>query len=166
MPRAFIGLFAVSLFTDSIDGFLARRLHEESVWGARLDSWGDFAIVSVLPVSALLLWPQMVVRELPFIAVGVVCYFLPTIVGVLKYGRPTSYHTYGAKLSAVAVGLSLLVLFSRISPWPFRLCAPLLVLEALEELAMTCVLKRWHANVPTLWHALKLRRAGEAVADA
>jgi hypothetical protein len=115
--------------------------------------------VITMPLSVLLLWPLIIEREWPWLAVALGAYCLPTLIGALKFGQPPSYHTWGAKLSAVAVGCSLVPLFLDISPWPFRLCIPLLVLEAGEEIAMTLVLPRWQANVPTLWHALRLRAA-------
>jgi hypothetical protein len=34
----------------------------------------------------------------------------------------------------------------------------LLVLEAAEEIAITCVLPAWKNDVPTLWHALRMPR--------
>jgi CDP-diacylglycerol--glycerol-3-phosphate 3-phosphatidyltransferase len=158
-PKAFVVLYALTLASDCADGFLARRLHAESVLGARLDSYGDLAMVVAVPLGALRLWPEILVREAVFIAAGLLSYFVPTLVGVIKYGRPTSYHTWGAKLSAVLVGASLLLLFLDVSPWPFRVCIPFAVLEGLEEITMTVMLRRWHANVPTSWHAWRLRRA-------
>lgn len=155
--HAFIALYAANLVSDCADGFLARRLHKESVLGARLDSYGDLAMVVVVPLGVLKLWPDIVVREAAFIAAGLLSYFVPTAVGVIKYGRPTSYHTWGAKLSAVLVGGSLLLLFLGVSPWPFRVCVSVAVLEGVEEIVMTLLLREWHANVPTSLHAWRLR---------
>ena len=158
MPNAFIVLFAAILVSDSIDGFIARHLHQESEFGAKLDSWGDLSAVLALPVSVLLLWPDIILDEAPFIATAFICYIVPTIVGAIKYGRPPSYHTWGAKATAVLVGISLILLFLRVSHWPFRLCIPIVVLESIEEIVMTVMLREWHANVPSSWHALKIRR--------
>ena len=41
---------------------------------------------------------------------------------------------------------------------PFRLATAVLVLAELEEIAITAALPEWHANVPSLVHALALRR--------
>jgi CDP-diacylglycerol--glycerol-3-phosphate 3-phosphatidyltransferase len=154
----FMVLYAMTLASDCADGFLARRLHQESVLGARLDSYGDLALVIAMPLGVLTLWPDIVVREAGFIVAGLLSYFVPTLLGVIKYGRPTSYHTWGAKLSAVLVGMSLLLLFLGVSPWPFRLSIPFAVLEGVEEVAMTLMLSEWRANVPTSWHAWRLRQ--------
>jgi CDP-diacylglycerol--glycerol-3-phosphate 3-phosphatidyltransferase len=158
LPRTFIVIYGLSLLSDAFDGFIARKLHETTEFGAKLDSWGDCSIILALPVSVLLLWPAIIRREAPFILTAVACYLVPTVVGVVKYRRPTSYHTWGAKCAAVVVGVALLILFAGGSPWPFRLAIPLVVLEAIEEVAMTLMLREWHADVHSVWHAVRLRR--------
>lgn len=163
-PMAFSALYALTLLSDCADGFLARRMHTESVLGARLDSAGDLAMMLAMPVGALWLWPVIVRREAPYIVAGLASYFLPTVFGVIKYGRPTSYHTWGAKLTAVLLGIALLPMLLGVTPWPFRMLIPLAVAEGLEEVAMTAMLREWHANVPSSWHAWRLRqreRSGE-----
>jgi hypothetical protein len=52
------------------------------------------------------------------------------------------------------------VLFAGGPALPFRIAACVLVLAELEEIAITATLREWRANVPTLWHARRLR-AGE-----
>ena len=41
---AFLTLFALGLLSDLLDGACARRLGQESEFGARLDQWADFAL--------------------------------------------------------------------------------------------------------------------------
>ena len=43
--------------------------------------------------------------------------------------------------------------------WPFRIATAAFVCAEAEEIAITLVLPRWHANVRSLTHALVLRRA-------
>jgi CDP-diacylglycerol--glycerol-3-phosphate 3-phosphatidyltransferase len=155
--NAFLWFYASTLLSDALDGFVARRMHACTELGARLDSWGDFAIVLAVPVGGLLLWPEIIGRESVFIVIVLVSYFVPMLAGVLKYGKPASYHTWGAKVTAVLFGVAILFLFMGVSPWPFRLCVPLAALEAIEEVVMTCMLRKWHTDVPTSWHAFRLR---------
>ena len=83
----------------------------------------------------------------------------PIVLGYLKYGRLTAYHTYGAKLSAVVVGASALVLFGGGPPLPFRIATWVLVLAELEEIAITTILPEWRANVPSILHARRLLKS-------
>lgn len=153
-------IFVCALLTDMADGYLARRLGQESELGARLDSWGDFAVYTATPVCAWMLWPELILRELPYVSAVVASFLLPVAVGFLKYRGLTSYHTWGAKLSAVLMGTGTVLLFSGIAHWPFRFSTGILVLAQLEEIAITIILPELHSNVPSVWHAFRLARAG------
>lgn len=161
MEWLFLGFFLGALLTDLFDGYLARRLKQESELGAKLDSWGDFALYMTVPVCAWLLWPELILREILFVSLAATSFTLPVAIGFLKYGRLTSYHTWGAKLSAVLLGVSAPLLFAGGPAWPFRLSTVVLALAELEEIAITTVLPRWQANVPSLYHALRIVRRNE-----
>lgn len=161
MEKLFLGFFLGSLLTDLVDGYLARKLKQESELGAKLDSWGDFALYMTVPVCAWLLWPDLIMREIHFVSVAAASFTLPVAIGLIKYGRLTSYHTWGAKLSAVLLGISAPLLFAGGPAWPFRLSTVVLALAELEEIAITINLPRWRANVPSLYHALRIARQVE-----
>jgi len=159
LGTAFLACFTASLLSDVLDGLLARSLQQRTEIGARLDSWGDLATYAALPFSVWWLWPELIRQEAVFVAVVVVSYVLPTVVGFFKFRRLTSYHTRGAKLSALLMGPALLLLLGWGSPWVFRLAALVLALAELEEIAITAVLPEWRADVPSLRTALRLTRA-------
>ena len=153
---AFLVLFVCALLTDLADGYLARKLRQESELGARLDSWGDFALYMATPICAWWLWPELIVREAPFVTAVVASFTLPILAGLVRYHRLTSYHTWGAKLSAVLMGISTFLLFAGGPAWPFRFSTAVLVITQIEEISITVVLSEWRSNVPSLWHALRL----------
>lgn len=157
---AFLVLYLCALLSDMLDGYLARRLGQESELGARLDSWGDFALYMSTPVCAWLLWPEIIMREAPYVVMVLASFTLPVLAGFLRYRRLTSYHTWGAKLSAVLMGVSTLLLFVGGPAWPFRLSTFILALAQLEEMAITIVLSEWRSNVPSLVHAVRLSGKG------
>lgn len=163
---AFLVLFVCALLTDLADGYLARKLHQESELGARLDSWGDFALYMTTPLCAWWLWPELIVREAPYVMAVVASFTLPILAGLIRYRRLTSYHTWGAKLSAVLMGVSTFLLFAGGPAWPFRFSTAVLVITQIEEISITVVLSEWRSNVPSLWHAMRLagneRKNGEA----
>jgi cardiolipin synthase len=160
---AFLALYGVALITDIVDGKLARWLKQTSLLGSKLDSWGDFAIYMSVPLDALWLRPDFVREQRFTFAAIVLAYTVPVLIGFLRYRRLTSYHTRGAVLSAYLVGAASFVMFAGGPSWPLQLAAAVLVLAELEEIAITAVLPRWTANVPTLAHALRSRAGGEAL---
>ena len=157
-PRPFLICLCVSLASDLADGFLARRLHQRSELGAKLDSWGDLATYTVLGIGAWWLWPDVIRAEAPFVAVLVASYTLPSALALVKFRRLTSYHTWGAKLSAVLMGPAVLLLFAWQVPWLFRVATVVLAIAEIEEVAITLLLREWRADVPSVIHALRLGR--------
>ena len=149
---------AASLLSDVVDGWVARRSGAVTPLGARLDSLGDLATYTSLPLFAWWLWPEILRAESRPIAVAAGAYLAPIGVGWLRFRRLTSYHTFAAKLTAMWMGGALFVLFAGGPSWPFHVGVALLALEACEEIAITCVLPRWKSDVPTLWHALREAR--------
>jgi hypothetical protein len=51
-----------------------------------------------------------------------------------------------------AIWVALLLLLNGHRPWLFRVGAVLVLVEAVEEVAITHTLKRWRADVPSWWH--------------
>lgn len=163
--QIFLTCFVMSLLTDLADGLLARRLGLATELGAKLDSWADFLTYLALPLCGWWLRSEIVRQERLWLAAGIGCYLAATIIGFLKFRRLTSYHTWGAKGAAVLVGAAVLIFFAEGPGWVFRVVMPFVVLTNLEEIAITMTLRRPAANVPSLWHAKKLREAAAATSS-
>jgi CDP-diacylglycerol--glycerol-3-phosphate 3-phosphatidyltransferase len=157
-PTAFVVTLSLSLLSDLVDGWFARRYGQATQLGTLLDSWGDLVTYTTVPLCAWWLWPELIRRESWYAAAIVAAYVFPIALGYLKYGRLTAYHTWGAKLSALSVGPSALVLFMGGPPEPLRIAACILVLAELEEIAITTLLPEWRPNVPSILHARRLLR--------
>ena len=154
----FLVVLGIQMFSDCIDGPIARRLNQVSDFGAQLDSWADFGMYVALPVCGVWLWPEVMKTQHPYVTVVLISYAAPIAAAVVKFGRLPSIHTYGAKVAAVCIGLSAFVMFAFGILAPFRLCAPLAVVTALDELAVITILRNWRANVRSVWHAMDMRR--------
>lgn len=163
MHAAFLGVLVVSFLTDLVDGPIARRLNQMSDIGAQLDSWADFAVYVSLPIWGAWLWPEIITIQRPYITAVLVSYMAPVIVGVIKYGRLPSLHTYGAKLSAICIGCGAILMFGFEIYLPFRLCVPLALATAIDEIFTITLLRSWRPNVKSSWHAVRLRRTGQDI---
>ena len=143
---------------DVLDGALARRLGQVTELGATLDQWADFALWVSLPLAAWWLWPEIIRREAVYVIVALACMLLPTAIAYLKYRAVPGYHTWSVKLGSVLMGISapLLLLFD--VAWPFRIAALFQVVCAIDELGITVVLPECRHDVPSLFHARRMRR--------
>ena len=157
-PLFFQITLVVVLLMALADGVLARRLGQVTDFGAELDSWGVLAAYITIPLCAWLLWPEIVRREAAFVITLVIFHVVPALLGLLKYGRLTSYHTWGSKLSAVLLSLTIFTIILGGPAWPFRLISPIVILSGIEEIFMTGILRQWQTNIPSLWHAHRIEQ--------
>jgi phosphatidylglycerophosphate synthase len=150
-PIAFLSLLAVALLTDALDGFVARWMGQVSRFGAKLDSWADMINYSTIALGSWWLWPEIVIRERVFATIIVSSYLLPPLIGIIKFGAFTSYHTWTVKIAAASVGLSLYVLFLGGPAWPFRIAAFIGVIAAAEEIWISLLAPKLYSNVSSIW---------------
>ncbi|MEO7041189.1 MAG: CDP-alcohol phosphatidyltransferase family protein [Gemmatimonadaceae bacterium] len=153
--RAWIALFACAIVSDAIDGPIARARHTVSERGAVLDSVADCALYLTVPAGVLLLFPWVRAADGPAVGLVVVGYATPVVYGFLKFRRLTSYHTIAARVSGVLLCSAFLWLLATRVAWPLYIATVVLVLSALEEIAITRTLPVWRPNVPSLRHALR-----------
>ncbi|MDX1608992.1 MAG: CDP-alcohol phosphatidyltransferase family protein [Halofilum sp. (in: g-proteobacteria)] len=154
-PLAFLGLLLVSVLSDALDGWIARRFDAITKLGIRLDSTADFALYVAVPLGGWWLWPELLLREAPWIALIIVGYALPGALALLRFHRLSSYHTWSAKLAVALSAAGLFVLFAFELPWLLYIGAPLALLAGLEQSLITLLAAGPRDNIPTLWHALR-----------
>jgi len=153
----FLAILVFSAFTDLLDGVLARRLKMTTALGAHLDSWGDFIIYSTMAICAWILWPEITRRELLYYALILFSFLLPTLVGLVKFGKLTGYHTWIVKLAVLATFVGYIALYAEIARWPFVIASLLCVIAGTEEILITLVLREERTDVRSILSALELR---------
>ena len=161
----FAVLLALALATDALDGYLARKLNAESEFGRKLDSAADYLTLLTGLAGIAVLWPEIMRRELPWVASGLLMFFAVIVYGLLSLGRAPCYHTWITKISALACGFSLIPLLMGYSAAPLHWALVLQILGGLEELFIIYLVP-WHkGELRTVWHALKLRRQRAAAGN-
>jgi phosphatidylglycerophosphate synthase len=154
-PGWFIMTVLFSGFTDVLDGFLARTLNQITELGSHLDSWGDFTIYICMAIGAWLLWPEIVIEEQLSFSIIVACFTLPVLIGLIKFHTLTSYHTWIVKIAVLMTFIGYVLLFSDTMRWPFHIATVICVYACIEEILITLVIKHEHADVRSIWQAIK-----------
>lgn len=156
------GVFAVvlgaALFTDAIDGVLARWRRQVTAFGARLDSAADLALYFSTPVAMLLLYPALRTDERVTTAAVALAYAVPITAGFIRFRRLTSYHTRLAKIAAVLLSVGCLAWIVAETAWLLRIAASALVVAAIDEIAITALLPEWRTDVTSAAVAWRLRQ--------
>ena len=167
--QPFKWLLAISFFTDSIDGILARKFKVASIFGARLDSMADDATMLAGIVGLLVFKKAFIVQELFLFILLVALYALQTALAVFRYGKVSSFHTYLAKIAALLQG-SFLILIFFLPQWPlllFYCAATITILDLIEEIILVLVLPNWQTDVKGLYwikRKSKLKNLGDKAA--
>lgn len=157
-PGVALALALVAGFvSDVLDGVVARRAGVVTPHLRRLDSAVD--TVFYLGV-AYACWHRHAAELRPLA--------LPILIVIgaeaLNYGaayarfrREASYHAWSARLWGLLLFVSLLLLLAtgRATLLPVALLAG--IVAQVETFAITLVLSRWRHDVPSMWHARRLR---------
>ena len=153
----FLCTLIFSGFTDVLDGFIARKLHQTSELGAHLDSWGDFVIYSTMAACAWILWPELTQQVIIYYALILGSFVLPTLIGLIKFREFTGYHTWSVKIAVLVTFASYIALYAGIAQWPFMIASGLCVIAGAEEILITLVLRHERTDVRSLLAAWKNR---------
>jgi len=160
MENWFLGTLLFSGFTDVVDGFLARKLNLITPLGAHLDSWGDFTIYSTMAACAWILWPEITQRELLYYALILFSFLLPALVGLVKFGKLTGYHTWAVKVAVLATFVGYVALYAELASWPFMLASLLCVIAGTEEILISFILREERTDVRSVRAAWHIKKTG------
>lgn len=155
--NVFKWLIAISFLTDSFDGYLARRHKAVSVLGTKIDSVADdFTIVAAL-VGVILFRNGFLKQHIVLLGLLFSLYLFQLIAALVRYGKPTGFHIYTAKIAAVLQGLFLILLFFFSEPIYILFYVALLftALDLVEEILLVFILPQWQANVKGLFWVIK-----------
>jgi phosphatidylglycerophosphate synthase len=147
----------VSLFTDAIDGFLARKFKVTSIMGSKFDSIADDLTILMAVIGVFEFKPEFISHEKFLVILILALYLIQTTLALVKYGKISSFHTYLAKFAAIAQGLFLILLFF-LPQWPiglFRIAAVLTILDLLEEIILVTMVAKWQTDVKGIYWVIK-----------
>lgn len=153
-------LLLVSFLTDAIDGYLARKYKATSVLGSKLDSLGDDLTVLVGTIGIFQLRFDFIKEQLFIILILFSLFSIQLIFSIIKYGKLSSFHTYGAKAAAILQGIFILstFFFKEPSHLLFYLASLVTALELIEETILVGIIKHWTNDVKGLYWVLKKSR--------
>ncbi len=158
--RLFAIFLILSLISDIIDGFIARRFHMETEIGAKLDSFAD-NLNYLLVFAGLIVFKMEELRPYLFsfiIFMGMLV--LTVIVSLIKFRKFPSFHLYMTKIGGYVQGAFFICLFTLGFYAPFYyLVIAWGIIGAIEHIAIQMILPEMRSNVKGLYWVLKERKA-------
>lgn len=148
-------MLLVSFLTDAADGYLARKLNARTNLGSMLDSIGDLFTLCVAVTGVIYVRTDFITEQCAVIICIISLYLLQIVFSLIRYKKLSSFHTYLAKVSAVAQGTFLLTLFffNGILYPLFYVASAITIIELIEEIILIYLIPKWQTNVRGLyWH--------------
>ncbi len=158
-PAILVALLVLAFVSDVLDGVIARRLGIATATLRRLDSVADSIFYVCAAAVAWRLHPQALTDRLVPLSVLVALELARYVVDYARYRREASYHMWSSKAwgACLFIGFVALLGFGHTGGL-VSLAVYAGIAADLEGLAISLVLDEWHHDVPTVFHALRLRR--------
>lgn len=155
-------LVTIGLLTDIFDGIIARQLNISTTKLRRLDSTIDqFFFISVI-VATYIQCPIFFEQNILKLALLIGVELLSYLVSFIKFKKEIATHSIGAKIWTLFLFITLVqLIFECQSHVLFTICFWLGLLTRLEIILILLMLKKWTNDVPSLYHAIKLRQGKE-----
>jgi CDP-diacylglycerol--glycerol-3-phosphate 3-phosphatidyltransferase len=161
-PFIAILLLNIGLVTDIFDGIIARQLEVSTPRLRRLDSSIDQVFFICVLIATYIQYPDFFKsNSLKVLALlGLEC--LAYLVCFLKFRKEIATHTIGAKVWTLLLVATLIEIIHRgESLWLFNFCFWIGLFTRLEIIGIILALRQWTTDVPSFFHALRLRQGKE-----
>lgn len=154
-----ISLIAIGLLTDIFDGIIARKLNISTTKLRRLDSNVDMffwiAIVAASYIISPVFYKTNYIKLALLIGLEALCY----LISFIRFKKEVATHALSAKLWALLLFATLIQLIAtNRSVILFNICFYWGIISRLEIIAMLLVIRQWINDIPTIYHAFKIRK--------
>lgn len=157
---AFAACLIAALLSDYFDGVIARRLGVATPGLRRLDSAADSLFYLACVAVAWHLHPDAIRERWPELALLAALEVTRYVFDLIKFRREASYHMWSSKFWGLCLFIGFYALLvNGHTGWLVSLAVYSGIAADLEGLLISVVLPRWQTDVPSLVHALSLRKA-------
>ncbi|MGE8428552.1 MAG: CDP-alcohol phosphatidyltransferase family protein [Sphingobacterium sp.] len=158
-----ISFLIIGLLSDIFDGIIARRLGVATAFLRRWDSSVDLLFFCCICLAAYLSCPQFFKDKATLILILVGSEIVTYIISFVKFKKEIATHSIGAKIWTLFLFALLVELLLHCqSTILFQLTIWLGLLTRLEIIAIILTLRNWSNDIPSIYHAIQLRK-GKAV---
>jgi len=151
-------LIVLALLSDVYDGLLARLWEVDTESLRRWDTRADTFFYLCVLIAALLRHPAAILGRCLLLAALLAAEAAQHLFAFFKYGRHASYHSVISKIWGLLMAAAMICLLGfDLDGWFMDFAIAWGILRNLQGLAMSLLLPSWHRDVPSLFHAFRLR---------
>ena len=108
--NALIILLIIDRIGDIVDGYIARRLKQESKFGGKLDALSDIVIYTSIVLWSFLILPDIYLKNLDAVALLLFFIILPAIISLIRFNEVILFHLISSKILGGLIAASFLAL--------------------------------------------------------
>ena len=152
-------LMVYGLVSDFFDGFIARRVGASTEKLRRLDSGIDqFFWVSVI-AATIIITPEFYKEHIWQVSALALAEALAYVISYIRFRKEVATHAIASKFWVLTLLFTFvqLVLYGW-SGWVFQLCFWVGIVTRLEIIGILLLIKEWVNDVPSIYHAVQLRK--------
>lgn len=158
---AILGL-SIGLLTDVFDGIIARKLGISTEKLRRLDSNIDQIFYISFAIATYIQCPDFFKSNALLLTLLFGFEGLTYLICFLKFKKEIATHSIGAKIWSLFLFATLIqIIFQCQSTLLFKCCFWIGIITRLEIIAIILILKKWTNDVPSFYHAIRLRNGKE-----
>jgi phosphatidylglycerophosphate synthase len=157
-----IVLLSVGLLTDIFDGIIARRLNISTEKLRRLDSSIDQVFFILVAAATFIQCKPFFYDNYIKLIILLGTEALTYVVSFVKFKKEVATHAIASKLWTLILFATLIqIMASCHAPVLFQWCFYAGMLTRMEIIAILLFLRKWTNDVPTVYHAVLLRKGKE-----
>jgi phosphatidylglycerophosphate synthase len=157
-----IVLFATGLLTDIFDGIIARRLQISSERLRRLDSSIDQVFFVSVAIATYFQCKAFFYNNYLQLAILLGTEGLTYVVSFVKFKKEVATHAIASKIWTLILFATLIhIMVDCNAHVLFQWCFYVGMISRLEIVAILLILRTWTNDVPSVYHAILLRRGKE-----
>jgi phosphatidylglycerophosphate synthase len=154
--HAFLALFVAAGISDMLDGFVARRFHWCTEFGAKFDSISDLSLYAAV---GLFLWnnaPQQLERVQTLLLIGALIQIFHLALAMFKHRQFPSYHTTLSRACAYFIFFGIVGFWSTGSSFVFPLLVISWTMCSIEGIIITLILRKPAINLKGIRSAIQI----------
>lgn len=157
-PSLFAICLVAAFFSDIFDGIIARRIGIATPALRRFDSAADSLFYAACFFAAWHLYPATITGRAVPLGILVALEVIRYLIDIVKFRREASYHMWSSKLWGIAlfIGFFALLVFGA-TGLAISFAVYIGIISDIEGIAISVALRTWRADVPSLFHALRVR---------
>ncbi len=154
--------YIIAGLTDSVDGYVARRMDLVSEFGSKFDSLADHLLGTSAIAWLVILNPSVFTDNTVVFLIALSFYLLRMLVAWLKFNRLGNMHLYSSKFygGVLFVFIAHTLLSEGYSQPLFYFMVSVLILSMIEGLTIMVTQDQVNENMKSIYHMYMKRRSG------